>query len=338
MPLIDIHAHAMPMPLLRWLSDRGLADLGGVDPDAESGVLRLDPRVSGVAAGVPLPLPRSQWDVSARLAQMDAQGVSHHAVSLPPFLFCSAAADSGLVLDVVRRGNDELGALVAAAPDRLVALGTAPVGLSDGVDEARRCLDAGMAGIAIGTRGGGTELDDSVNEPLWQLLDDRQVFTFLHPSGIPETGRLREFYLPQLLGYPIETAIAVARLVFSGVRERFHFPLCLAHGGGCLPSVRGRLDLGWERKDVARVVPERPSTYLDEIYVDTAVFANGTLRHLVEDLGVDRLLVGTDFPFDLSDRDPVATVDSLALAAPQRAAVEWTTAARLLRLTLEVPQ
>ncbi len=330
-PVVDVHAHAMPMPLLRWLADEGLADLGGVDAATGSGTVRIDPQVSGVAAAVPL--ARSQWDVHERLAQMDAQGVSHHAVSLPPFLFCSTASDHDLVREVVRRGNDALVDLVRAAPDRLVGLGTAPLGIEGVADEARRCLAAGLVGIAIGTRGGGVEIDAEVNTALWRLVHEREVFTFMHPSAIPDAGRLSDFYLPQLLGYPMETAIAAARLVFAGVRERFGFPLCLAHGGGCLPAVRGRLDLGWERKDVARVTPMRPSAYLSDLLYDTAVFDPRALRHLVEDLGADRVLVGTDFPFDLADRDPVGTVDALGLSAEQRAAITWGTAARLLGLT-----
>ena len=108
-PVVDVHAHAMPMPLLCWLADLGLADVSG----AAEEVIRLDSRVSGVGDRVPLPLARSQHDVGVRLAEMDDVGVSHHAVSMPPFLFCSTADDGGLVSDVVARGNTELAAYVA---------------------------------------------------------------------------------------------------------------------------------------------------------------------------------------------------------------------------------
>ena len=101
-PVVDVHAHAMPMPLLCWLADLGLADVSG----AAEEVIRLDSRVSGVGDRVPLPLARSQHDVGVRLAEMDDVGVSHHAVSMPPFLFCSTADDGGLVKEVVARGND----------------------------------------------------------------------------------------------------------------------------------------------------------------------------------------------------------------------------------------
>ncbi len=335
MAVIDIHAHAMPMPLLRWLEQQGLADLSGVDPSAASGIVRLDSQVSGVAPGAPLPLARSQWDVDVRLTEMDGAGVTHHAVSLPPFLLCSTSADADLAEQVVRRGNEELAAYVAGAPERLVALASVPVGTPGAADEAARCLDEGMRGVAIGTRGAGRELDDVVNEPLWSLLHERRAFTFLHPSGVPDLSRMSDYYLPQLLGYPMETAIAVTRLVFAGVRERHPFPLCLAHGGGCLPWLRGRLDLGWDRKEVAHSTPRPPSGYVADLYYDTAVFSPEILRHLAEDVGAERLVVGTDFPFELADRDPLGTVASLGLDAADAARVQQTTAATLLGLRLE---
>jgi aminocarboxymuconate-semialdehyde decarboxylase len=327
--VVDVHAHAMPMPLLEWLAGRGLADLAEVP----RGTVRLDPRVSGVGPGAPLPLARSQYDVPARLSELDAAGVHRHAVSLPPFLFASTTDERGLSAEVVRRGNDELAGYVAAAPDRLVGLGTAPVGWPDAAGEARRCLDdLGMAGIAIGSRGGGRDLDDPVNDDLWSLLAERRAFVFLHPSGVPDAHRQRDFWLPQLVGYPMETALAVARLTFGRVLERFELTLCLAHGGGCLPALRGRLDLGWERKEVARTTTVPPSRLTDRLYYDTAVFSTTLLRRLVEDVGAEHVLLGTDHPFELGDRDPVPTVLALGLPEPAARAILGENAAALLKL------
>jgi aminocarboxymuconate-semialdehyde decarboxylase len=327
--VLDVHAHAMPMPLLRWLADRDLADLSRVGAE----VVRLDPSVSGVGPGTPLPLARSQHDATVRLPEMDTAGVSHHAVSMPPFLFASTATNGTFVREVVRRGNDGLVEYVSAAPDRLLALGSVPLGWPGAAEEAIRCLDElGMAGIAIGSRGGGKDLDDPLNEPLWTVLADRSVFVFLHPSGVPDATRLRDFYLSQLLGYPMETAVAVARLTFGGVLERHDLTLCLAHGGGCLPAVRGRLDMGWQRKDVARTTAVAPSELTRRLYYDTAVFAPDLLARLVEDVGAGHVLVGTDHPFELADLDPVATVRSAGLDEPAVQAILWDTAAGLLKV------
>jgi aminocarboxymuconate-semialdehyde decarboxylase len=328
---LDVHSHAMPLPLLERLAERGLADLAAV-PD---GVVRLDPRVSGVGPRAPLPLARSQYDVDVRVSEMDAVGVDRHAVSLPPFLFCSTADDRAFATGIVAEGNDELATYVADAPDRLLGLGSVPLGWPEAAGEARRALDdLGLAGIAIGTRGAGRDLDDPVNDDLWVLLSERGAFVFMHPSGVPDPHRQADFWLPQLVGYPMETALAVARMVFGRVLERFPLNLCLAHGGGCLPSLRGRLDMGWERKDVARTTAVKPSEFTDKLFYDTAVFSPTLLRRLVEDVGVEHVLLGTDHPFELGDRTPLDTVRALGLDRGAERAVLWDNAAALLGLAV----
>ena len=328
---LDIHSHAMPLPLLQWLADRGLADLS----EAPQEVVRLDPRVSGVGKDAPLPLARSQYDVALRLSEMDDLRVRRHAVSMPPFLFCSTADDGRFVAEVVRRGNDELAVYVADGDDRLSGLGSVPLGWPGAAQEAERCLDElGLAGIAIGSRGGGRDLDAPVNDDLWALLAGRGTFVFLHPSGVPDPHRQSDFWLPQLVGYPMETALAVSRLVFGRVLERFALNLCLAHGGGCLPALRGRLDMGWERKSVARTTMVPPSELTDRLYYDTAVFNTTLLRRLVEDVGFDHVLLGTDHPFELGDRHPLETVRNLGLDRQATRAILWDNAAAMLGLSV----
>ena len=128
-----------------------------------------------------------------------------------------------------------------------------------------------MAGLAIGTRGGGQDPDSAVNEDFWEFVGKRRIFVFIHPSGVPDGPRQRDDYMAQLVGYPMETALAVARLIFSGVLERHDPVVCLAHGGGCLPALRGRLDIGTRN---ARMSPTQqahpPSAYTQRLYYDTA--------------------------------------------------------------------
>jgi aminocarboxymuconate-semialdehyde decarboxylase len=326
---IDVHAHAMPRPLLEQLARDGHADLS----DANQGILRLAPDVCGLKAGAPIPFPPEQHDVDARLAAMDELGVHIHAVSAPPFLFAASAPDDAFALDLTRRSNEALAAYVAQAPDRLVGLGTVPVGRPGAAEVAAFCLDSlGFAGATLGSAGGGRELDDQINEELWAILAERQVFALLHPSGASSPARLADHHLFQLLGYPLETTLAVARLIFGGVLDRHRLTLCLAHGGGGLASLAGRLDLGWERKAAARTTIEPPSVYLRRLWYDTAVFKTQVLRRLVEDMGAERILLGTDAPFDLADRDPRATVAALRLPAGDEAAILGHNARRLLRL------
>jgi aminocarboxymuconate-semialdehyde decarboxylase len=326
---VDVHGHAMPWGVLRWLEEGGLADLSG----AEEGVARIDSVVSGVGPGAPLPLSPSMTDPALRVLELDAMGLAAQAISLPPFLMASRSVDGALVREVVRRGNDAL-AEYCADDDRLIPLGLVPVGFEDAGSEARRCLDdLGMAGIALGSRGAGVDLDHAVNDGLWDLLGERRAFVLLHPSATPDPARLADYWFPQLVGYPMETAIAAARLVFSGTLEGRPLALCLAHGGGCLPSLRGRLDLGWSRKEPARTIDRPPSEAFAELYYDTAVYDPIALTRLVEDVGASQVLLGTDHPFDLAEHDPIGFVGTARLTADERHAILETNARHLLHLS-----
>ncbi|GAA3654295.1 amidohydrolase family protein [Nonomuraea antimicrobica] len=331
-PVIDVHAHALPMPLLRDLAASGHADLAALP----EGAITLDPRLSGLVGWSRIPVAPQQYDVAARLVAMDATGVDAQLVSAPPFVFGSMCEDPGLVMDVTRRVNDALAEFVATAPDRLFALATVPIGHPEATAELVRCLDRlGFAGAAIGSFGGGVELDDPRNEELWGELSARRSFTLLHPSRASAAERLASYYLVQLLGYPVETALAASRLILGGVLDRHGLVLCLAHGGGCVHGVGGRLNLGWRRKPVARTTPELPADYLSGLYYDTAVFNGTTLRRLIEDVTAGHVLLGTDMPFDLADEVPLQTVSELGLPAADAAAILGGNVQRLLSIDVE---
>ena len=195
--------------------------------------------------------------------------------------------------------------------------------------------ELGCRGIAIGSRGAGKDLDHPDHAPLWAELSRRGAFVFLHPSGVPEPGRLGDFWFPQLVGYPMETAIAAARLAFGGVLEATPLTLCLAHGGGCLPGLRGRIDMGWERKPVAHTTQTPPSELFAGLFYDTAVFDPVALARLVTDVGVEHVLLGTDHPFDLAERDPVGFTGALGLGPEALASIRGGNARRLLKLSAE---
>ena len=314
---IDVHGHAMPLGVLRWLEEGGLADLSGV----ADRVVRIDSVVSGVGPGAPLPLAPSMTEPALRVAELDAMGLAAQAISLPPFLMASRCVDVGLVREVVRRGNDALAEYCAHDP-RLLALGLVPLGFEGAAEEARRCLDdLGMSGVALGSRGGGVDLDADVNDELWSFLGARRAFAFLHPSAVPDPARLADFWFPQLIGYPMETAIAAARLVLSGTLTDHPLTLCLAHGGGCLPGLGPRLDMGWSRKRQAHTTPEPPREAFRRLYYDSAVFDPVALARLIEDVGATQVLLGTDQPFDLAEHDPVGLVDAAGLSPVERHAV-----------------
>lgn len=310
LPIIDVHSHAMPLPFIKDLERRGLANAS----KASAGVVTIDPEVSGLAPRAEIPFPSHQYDVESRVNTMDAMGVHGQMVSAPPFLFASESEDSRFVLDLIRNLNDAVAEFVQGSSGRMIGLATLPLGFPEAADELTRCVnELGMVGATIGTFGGGRELDDPVNEGLWEALASLKCLVLLHPSRVSDRNRLSRYHLVQLFGYPVETGLAVARLIFGGVLERHELHLCLSHGGGCLPSVVSRLDLGWRRKAAARVIERPPSEYVEELLFDTAVFDKLTLRRLVNDVGPANVLLGTDFPFDLADAEAVASVQALDL-------------------------
>jgi aminocarboxymuconate-semialdehyde decarboxylase len=142
--------------------------------------------------------------------------------------------------------------------------------------------------------------------------------------------RLHDYYLLQLLGYPAETALAIARLIFGGVLDRHDPLLCLAHGGGCLIGLGARLDLGWRRKSESGTIPHPPSDYLRRLCYDTAVFDPTLLGRLGTDVGYDNVLLGTDMPFDLADTDALTMIHSMDLPQESVNAILGRNALRLL--------
>lgn len=325
---VDVHAHVMPMGILERLADEGRADLSEI----ASGRLRIDEEISGVATGNVIPFVREQYDHAARRAARQASQVTAEAVSIPPFLFASESTSPDLVISLARACNDALYEYVESAGPEVSGLYFVPVGHPEAAAEARRCIDAlGGAGVTIGTYGLGLELDAPINEELWSYLDAHEVFTSLHPSRASGTERLRDYHLLQLFGYPVETALAASRLIFAGVLDRHDLRICLAHGGGCLLGLAPRLDLGWQRKDTARTSREPPRSYLDRFWYDTAVFDRQALHQLVREVGVDKVLLGTDFPFDLADTDPLPTILGAELDLADQDAILFTNARQLLR-------
>lgn len=327
--VLDVHAHVMPLQVLKRLEEQGRADLSAMSANR----VMIDEEISGVAAGNVIPLAPEQYDAHRRREARVSAGVTAEAVSIPPFLFASQSTNPDVVMDLARLCNDTLREYVANAGDGVMPLYSIPVGHPDAAVEARRCMEElDGAGVTIGTFGLGLELDAPQNEDLWSYLAENHVFTSLHPSRAPGAERLRDYHLLQLFGYPVETALAASRLVFSGVLDRHELNVCLAHGGGCLLGVAPRLDLGWRRKQVARTTKIPPREYLERFYYDTAVFDHGALQQLVTEVGVDRVLLGTDFPFDLADTDPVPAVMALELGDEKTGQILFRNAERILRV------
>lgn len=274
-------------------------------------------------------------DPAARIEHMDRIGIDIQGLStFVSEYFYWAPARSGA--ESARIQNDNLAEAVAAYPDRFVALG-ATVPLQDvalAIAEMDRAVDGlGFKGLQIGGTVEGADLDEPRFRPFWAAVEARGIPVILHPNGFPESQRFGDYFLVNCIGNPLETMVAATRLIFSGLFEEHPgIELVLPHGGGYLPFYASRADHTWEvRPETRSRIPDHPpSHYMRMLHYDTVVFQPLYLRHLVEVVGADHVLLGTDFPFDMSETDPLGLVTATeSLSDDDRVAISGGNAARL---------
>jgi aminocarboxymuconate-semialdehyde decarboxylase len=310
----DVHAHLL-LPALHAEVERRAPELVAEAADLErrrNGVASL--QASGAMIGARIP---KLTDVTARLAAMDEQGVDRQWVSVSPNHFYPWAPE-GLAGWVASETNRLIAEHVSLAPDRLTGLGVVPLQHPDRVveylDDA--VLGRGLAGVEISSFAGDVELSDPRLEPFWARAAELRAIVFLHPFGCSLDERLDRFYLTNTVGQPVENAVALSHLIFAGVLDRHpDLRIVAAHGGGYLPTAIGRSDRAWRVRPEARGCEHPPSSYLRRIWFDTVVHDAKALRALVEAVGGSRVVLGSDFPFDMGVDDPVALVRGADLPA-----------------------
>ncbi|NUS17697.1 MAG: amidohydrolase [Streptomyces sp.] len=325
-PVVDFHGHlAVPAAEALVSGTPGLAAELAAEQRAHS------PESLAVNRAQLHGLSRRLTDAGARLADLDAMGVDVQVVG--PMPMHHYWADPDLALDLARTTNEAVAAHCAEAPDRLYGLGTIPlqhpdlaVALLD-----RAATEHGLYGVSVSTTVDGRELADPVHDPVWHKAEELGAVVFVHPWGCSLGARLATHYLGNTVGQPVETAVALSRLIFTGVLDRFpRLKLVAAHGGGYLPTYIGRSDHAWRVRRDARGCAEPPSAYLRRMWFDALVYTPRALRHLVEEVGADRVVLGTDHPFDMGVDDPVARLDAAGLSPADRAAVAGGNALDLL--------
>jgi aminocarboxymuconate-semialdehyde decarboxylase len=306
---IDCHAHFLPDAFVEMLRGRGLADAR-----KDAAVLDLDRSVCGYAAERSrLPYFSLLYDFDERADLARAQGIDRQIVCLPPFYFAYGAGPE-LGAAICRAGNDALAATVARAPNAFAAFATVPLQAPQAaVAELRRAVEElGCWGVEIGSSVAGAPLDAPALDPFWEACCELDVPVFMHPHHELGGERTAAYYLGNLFGNPSETGLIAARLIFAGVFERFpQLNMILAHGGGTLPYIAGRLDHGYRVRPETKTIPKPPSAYLSQLYVDTITHDDALLAYLVSRLGADRVVVGTDRPFDMGLDDPRGAVARL---------------------------
>ena len=269
-------------------------------------------------------------DLDRRLEAMDRARVDVQVVAPMPFYY--PWADEDLATRVVATTNDGVAALTATHPNRLVGIGT--VALHHPTLAVRQLDDCvaqlGLRGVQIGTRAGDRELDDPALADFWARAEELSALVVIHPWGCTLGERLADYYLANTVGNPVETTVAASRMIFSGLLDRHPtLDVCLVHGGGYLPTYLGRSDHAWQNRPDAHTCARPPSSYLRRLWIDSLVYSAAGLRSLVEAAGADRILLGSDYPFDMGVTDPVDRLESAGLDAATVAAIAGGNAARL---------
>jgi aminocarboxymuconate-semialdehyde decarboxylase len=303
--VIDFHAHYLAREHLQ---------MHATTPDGRTVGARIHAQGNGVVMetnGVPLGSsckPEDFYDLAARLELMAASGVDMEVLSPPPFMaFADIAGPEAARL--LREQNEAISEVIHQYPASFRGLGMAPLqDAESAMQEIAYLMDTlGLAGVEILTQVAGKNLDSPDLAPIWQELDDRHALVFIHPLDVLGAERLTHYYLRNLLGNPVETAVALASLMFGSVFERFpHIRFLAAHGGGVAPFVIGRWEHGTQVRPELELLPISPLTLLRHVYVDSIVHGAAQLRYLIDVLGADRIVLGSDTPFDMGTLRPTA--------------------------------
>lgn len=298
--VVDVHAHLYPRPFMEAVAAHGPAHGVSLSADAPPFLCFEGIRFWRYTDAF--------HDVDARLRQLDAAGVERQVISLgPPMVYW---APPKLALELCCTFNDEIAAIVRRHPDRFTGLAALP--LQDAtlaLGELDRAVnDLGLVGAGIGSNVQGMQLDDERVRPFFETADARALPIFIHPINPAGHANLHDYRLDLAVGFPYDTTIAAARLVYSGIMERCpRMRVCLAHLGGVLPYLRERLAMGFrvgkEHFGAAFSATESAETSIERFWFDTISYYEPALLAGLACVGVERLVIGSDAPFAVGDLD-----------------------------------
>jgi len=326
---IDIHAHFFPERYLGLIERAGAPFGASIDRSHPRG-----PVIVMRGSRTP-PLDPTYWDLDRRRRAMDKHGVAVHALSLTVPMVYFADGDFGQRL--AEAVNDAMSEAHRAFPDRFVGCATLPM------QDPKRALAEleraaalpGIKAVYLGTNVNARELSDAAFAPIFAACETRRLPVLLHPLNVIGAARLNAFYLSNLLGNPFDTAVAAAHLVFGGVLDRHpRLQVCLPHAGGALPYLVGRLQHGQRVRPENQKAAKKPfSAYLRRFTYDTISHAPESMRYLIDLVGAERVMLGSDYCFDMGPARPRDIIDKqLRLSATDRTRILSGNARRLLGL------
>lgn len=305
--MIDFHSHVIPETII-----------GAMRADPERYATRIDDEGGKrflVRGKLRLELLPEFSLAEAKLEAMDRKGIEISVISPGPQVFFYGLPESQGV-EAARLVNDGIAAMAAKKPARLRGMATLPMQHPDAAvaEMERVAREHGFRGIELATVAPGGELADPKYRPLLRRAQELKMTIFAHPNTIGAAGRLDCYYLTNLIGNPLETTIMVANLMFSGALDELsRLKLVLAHGGGFVPYQIGRFVHGHKVRPETRAhTASSAKELLKRLYFDTITHDPQALRYLVELVGAERIVLGTDSPFDMGDETPRATLAALS--------------------------
>ena len=309
---IDMHTHIVTPEVLAVIKRDGHHyDTRIVERDGqqqfligETATRPINARVLGSDAG------------AARLQDMDAEGIACEVLSCVPFVMYPGV-DPDRALAIAQTHNDSVAAFAAGRPDRFVGMASVPLQAPAlAARELERARGLGLKGVMIPPSVQNETLDEPQFETFWQAAEALGSMVFIHPFDAKPTGLLARYNLGNLAGNLIDTGLAAAAIICGGVLERHpRLRVLLAHAGGTLPAMLGRLDNGFPRShDMRSRIPRPPSTYVSQLWFDSIAFNAPFLRALISMLGADRFVTGSDYPVG-GPPHPVGEVRTLELDA-----------------------
>lgn len=332
MRVIDMHTHALSLRVDPLLAGR-------TNPEGSPYLRDMSPESRSTDAEQAKRLPTMMLEIDQRYAAMERMGVDVQVIAPAPAQQHYWAGEE-LLVSLSRIQNEDIAALVARSPSRFVGLGTLPMRYPNrAIAEAVHAVEGlGLAGFQIDTRVEDRELSDRIFDPLYARLSALRAPLFIHPLGFSHGQRLKPYFMVNSVGQPLEETIAISHLIFGGVLDRHpQLDIVIAHGGGYFPFYAGRMDHAWKvRPEVHRLTADQPSTYLKRLWFDSCVFRSDLLEALVAIAGADRVMLGSDYPFDMGDATPVDLVRQARLSDSDRAKVLSGNAAGLFGIG--VPQ
>jgi aminocarboxymuconate-semialdehyde decarboxylase len=328
---VDIHAHFFTRGYIDVLEKHGHVVGWSVERHSDGSITMVPPNGRGIG-----PIPTSYFDIDARLEGLDRQETDLHALSLTNPM-CHFADDS-LNLDLAQAYNDGTSEFHVAHPDRFVGLITLPMlNADDSVAELERAAKLpGARGVYMGTNVAGHNLSEPRFEAIFDKVAELNLPIFLHPSNVLGADRLNDYHTINTIGNPTDTAVAATFLIFSGILDKHpKLEVSLPHAGGTFPILIGRIDHGWTVRKECKHLVNAPSTYLRRFTYDTIGHANFVMKYLTDLVGVDRVVLGSDFCFDMGHEKPVQNVMSYDwLNDDEKRAIIGGNACRILGLEM----